>query len=58
METTTTQSLIFTRSDLSEVISTQERIGRTMGYHLVPKLGQYNDELFAVCAELKRRGVR
>lgn len=53
-----TQSLLFTRSDLAEVIATQESIGRTMGYHLVPKLGQYNDELFAVCAELKRRGVR
>ena len=48
--------LLFARKDLSEVIAAQEATERKHPGSC-PKLGQYNDELFAVAAELKRRGL-
>ena len=58
MENKTVAELLFIRSDLTQVIAAQESIGRAHGYHMVPKLGQYNDELFQVAAELRARGIR
>ncbi len=40
---------------IAAVIKVQEKTGREHGYHLVPKLGTYWDELSAVCGEMKRR---
>lgn len=48
-------ALDFAREDLQEVIAAQEKIARDGGAHLVPKLGAYWDELYAVSAEIKRR---
>lgn len=55
MKTKTTAELFYIRHDLTQTIAVQERTGREQGYHLVPKLGAYQDELFAVLGEIKRR---
>lgn len=51
----TTESLVWTRRDLGEVIAIQERTVREFPGSC-SKLGTYHDELFEVLAELKRRG--
>jgi len=48
-----TDSLLYVRKDLLEVIHIQERLNAA-GYH-TPKLGFYHDELAAVGFELARR---
>lgn len=55
MENKTVAELLFIRRDLTLTISAQEGIVRQFGGNAAPKLGQYNDELFAVAAELKHR---
>jgi hypothetical protein len=56
LNNTTTAELLFTRSDLSQVIAAQEAMVREG--HACPKLGRYWDEFFAVDQELKSRGVK
>ncbi len=51
----TDAALHYARLDLNKVIQVQEKTGREYGYHLVPKLGAYWDELSAVVGEIKRR---
>lgn len=48
-------TLHYARLDLKKVIDVQEKTGREHGYHIVPKLGQYWDELHAVLGEIKSR---
>ncbi len=52
----TLNELIYVRSDLQETINLQEKMNKT-GYN-TPKLGQYWDQLFEICAEIKRRKGR
>jgi hypothetical protein len=49
-----TDSLLYTRKDLQEVIAAQEP-GERQKPGSCKKLGQYNDELFVVAAEIYRR---
>lgn len=50
--------LDFARKDLMQVIGIQEQTARDIGPHMVPKLGQYHDDLHAVIGELIRRRDR
>ncbi len=52
----TISQLNFSRKDLMETIQIQERMARA-GFR-VEKLGQYWDEYYEVCAEIKRRQER
>lgn len=49
----TLSELFYHRTDLQETIDLQEKMNRN-GYQ-TPKLGQYWDELYEICAEIKCR---
>lgn len=54
----TAAELEYAARDIREAIEAQEPTARQYGMAAVPKLGTYYDELHAVAAELKRRGLR
>jgi hypothetical protein len=53
-KTMTVAALHYTRLDLGKVVAVQEKTEREFPGSC-PKLGQYWDELHAVCGEIKRR---
>lgn len=54
VKTKTDAELFYARKDLNDVIKVQEK-GEREFPGTFPKLGQYWDELHAVCGEIKRR---